>query len=473
MAARAARGTQDIPSGQNFSPSEIELPVVLELATQNEGDRDALKEAIRQRFYADRTVPPSGGTVWANVVSGMVVYGLLDNTATLTEVGRKIYELRNDEAAMYEALAKHLLLNLNGIAVIECLRELQAAGETVTLVTIREALERRGFHTALAGKSVSLIALWLRKANLFRSARGWAINMPVYHRLLDRTEQEIGALAGLSPAQKAVLRMLAKLGPGNYDSSELRKMAQRQNPDVKLNEKQFPGDVLNQLRDLGYIELTKKGGRGWSQDVKPTQKTHDEVTVPLLDQIGDLDPKLRELLAMNFTDIVAKLDADTYEKGLALEALGFKLMDIVGLSYVGTRVRPSTGRFEVDLLFDSDRLAYSRWQVQCKNTQRVSLDDVAKEVGLTYHLLSNVIVILTRGAVGQDARTYAADVMRKTNLAIVLIEADDVDEIVRNPLYIFDVLAREAAEALHVKPLDTAGFASIAEGFEGGLELEP
>ena len=469
MAKRAPRGSQDIPSPQNFSPSEIELVEILELVSANSGDRQKLRDAVRERFYSDREVPKSGGTVWANVVSGMVIYGVIDQDARFTELGQQLYDLRSDESEMYKAFAKHILLNLNGIALMQCLRELQRAGESPTLPTIREALEERGIHLATAGKSISLMALWLRKAHLFRTP-GWIPNMTVYEELLDRSEPEIEALASLAPAQKAVMRMLAALGPGTYDSSDLRKMAQEQHPNLRFNEKQFPKDVLHRLRDLGFIELTKQGGRGRPHDVVPTQKTHDDVVVPLLDQLGNLDPNLRELLAMNLADIVAKLDGGTYEKGLALEALGFKLMRIVGLSYVGTRVRPTAGRFEVDLLFDSERLAYSRWQVQCKNTQRVSLEDVAKEVGLTYHLLSNVIVILTRGKVGSDARRYAADVMRKTNIAIALIEGDDLDEIIRDQSQIFKVLHREAAEALHVKPLDAVRFESIADGFN---ESEP
>ena len=42
-------------------------------------------------------------------------------------------------------------------------------------------------------------------------------------------------------------------------------------------------------------------------------------------------------------------------------------------------------------------------QVQCKNTARVSLEDVAKEVGLIALIKSNVIVIVTTGAIGGEA----------------------------------------------------------------------
>ena len=44
------------------------------------------------------------------------------------------------------------------------------------------------------------------------------------------------------------------------------------------------------------------------------------------------------------------------------------------MTYVGTRLRANqTGGEEVHLIFESTRLVLSRWQVQCKNTSRVSL----------------------------------------------------------------------------------------------------
>ena len=70
-----------------------------------------------------------------------------------------------------------------------------------------------------------------------------------------------------------------------------------------------------------------------------------------------------------------------------------------------------TGGAEVDLVFESARLVFSRWQVQCKNTARVSLDDVAKEVGLTHFLKSTVIVMISTGDIGAEARRYANRIM--------------------------------------------------------------
>jgi len=105
-------------------------------------------------------------------------------------------------------------------------------------------------------------------------------------------------------------------------------------------------------------------------------------------------------------DILVELQSDDrYKSGLALEALAFKLMRLLDMTYLATRLRAqATGGAEVDLIFESARLVFARWQAQCKNTARVSLDDVAKEVGLTHFLKSNVVVIITTGEIGSEAR---------------------------------------------------------------------
>ena len=114
--------------------------------------------------------------------------------------------------------------------------------------------------------------------------------------------------------------------------------------------------------------------------------------------------------------------------GLALEALAFKLMRLLDMTYVATRLRgAATGGAEVDLIFESARLVFSRWQIQCKNTPRVSLDDVAKEVGLTHFLKSNVIVVATTGEIGSEARRYADRIMVDSNLCMVLVNGQDLN----------------------------------------------
>lgn len=453
----------DIPFAGNFSPKEVSLAEVLGFAKTHGGDRQAMEAAVQAKYYERKKTPKKQRPKLAyNVVLGMVKYGLIAKDASLTDAGAEILALAGDSKAMYRRFAQHILVDLDGTAFVRCVSDMQMAGETVTLISLREALLERGIHTPTANKSMSLLRLWLDQGGV--TTPSWTVNLGLVEELVGLTAPELEALALMTPAQVAVIRVLAELGDASIDSSKLRLAAEKAHG-VRINEKQMPKTVLLPLKQMGYVSF--KSGKARSAPVKATAKLRADVTVPLLEQLaGALPPKLLELLRLSLSEIVAKLDAGKHEKGLALEALAFKMLRLAGLRYLDTRYRPkSGGRFEVDLLFDSQNLAYGRWQVQCKNTSAVSLDDVAKEVGLTYYLLSSVVAVITRGTVGAEARNYAVDVMRKTNLAVVLIDGEDVEQIVEDPLHIFEVLAREADFAMRLKPLAGEG---VQPGDKGG-----
>jgi site-specific DNA-methyltransferase (cytosine-N4-specific) len=84
----------------------------------------------------------------------------------------------------------------------------------------------------------------------------------------------------------------------------------------------------------------------------------------------------------------------------------------------------------------------------------VSLDDVAKEVGLTHFLKSNVIVVASTGEIGGEARRYANKIMADSNLCVVMIDRGDLEAIRKNPAYIVDAFKREAHNAMKLKKLD-------------------
>ena len=261
--------------------------------------------------------------------------------------------------------------------------------------------------------------------------------------------------------QRNFLKALANMGgDGPFPSNKIERVAHA-TYGTEFNEKNLPQTVLYPLEKAGFITLergTKEAGRGAKPFlVRPTAKMLAEVVIPLLEQFGkQIDPAIRELLRRPLAEVVGELThEDKHTRGLALEALACKLMRLIDLSYVKTRLRGSaTGGAEVDVIFESSRLVFSRWQVQCKNTSTVSLDDVAKEVGLTHLLKSNVIVMVSTGKIGAEARRYANKIMRDSNLCIVMIDRDDVADIVRNPTAIVDFLNREARHAMTIKALE-------------------
>jgi len=450
----------DLPFGSEFSPSQINLPLLLEIAYELGGDWKTFEQRIRETFFEyEGTSEYNRGKLANNCKLGMIAYGVIDRDANLTEFGTELYSIKDDEHKLYETLSRHILINLHGINLVQCILDMQISGESVTLIKLRSWLEERGIHFPSGGKHPSIMRLWLEKSGVFKS--GWNVDEARLEEIIGTSIEEIEIIASFSPEQKAYLKSLANIdGSGPFLSNEIQKLAAA-TYGVTFDEKNLPKQVLYPLQDAGYIELTrgtKSPGRGAKPFfIKPTPKLKSDLIDPIIRQLEkQLQSDLRPLLRKNLSEILDEIKSkDKYKRGLALEALAFKLLRLLDMSYVATRLRgTATGGAEVDLIFQSARLVFSRWQVQCKNTSRVSLDDVAKEVGLTHFLKSNVIVMVTTGTIGPEARKYANKIMTDSNLSIVIVEGVDIKNIIKNPPFIVDVFNREAKQAMKLKELD-------------------
>ena len=452
----------DLPFGSEFSPDQIELPVLLVLAHEHGTDwKSGFETAVRDRYFAGhRTSEYNKRKLANNTKLSMRAYGLIgDKDATLTEIGRVLYGLRDDEAALHETFARHILKNCQGLNFVQCLADMQTAGEKIDLTTIRRALGDRGIFVPRGGKHMSTLRLWLEKAGVFVS--GYRVDQGRLQGILGFGIEDFEALAVLSAEQRAYLRTLANVGGGGpYPSNDVEQLA-ASTYGVGFNEKNLPKQVLYPLRDAGYIDLvrgTRESGRGAKPFlVTATEKLAADVIAPLMTQLDQqTQPDLRPLLRKSIRDIRSDLDSENrHVRGLALEALAFKLMRFIDLRYVGTRLRgAATGGAEVDLIFESTRLVFSRWQIQCKNTARVSVDDVAKEVGLTHVLKSNVVVVVSTGRISDDARRYANRIMTDSHLCIVMVDGNDLAVIEARPAAVVDVFTREARHAMDHKKLD-------------------
>jgi Restriction endonuclease len=460
-----ARATSDLPFGSEFSPSQIDLPIVLELVKKTEGDPHALEAAILKRYFSghaegreDAEGNYNRGKLANNCKLGLIAYKVIDRSANFTAFGKELFALRGDEKKLYAELARHILLNLNGMGLVQCIQDMTVAGEEVNLTTLRDGLAARSIHYPPGGKHPSMMRLWLAKAGVFVGSR-WQVDEIRLQEVLGTKPAEFEALARFTAEQRSFLRALANTGIKTpQPANEVARLASA-TYGVRFPEKSLPKLVLHALVEAGYITAEKTTtGRGAKPFlVAPTDKLDAEIVGPLLDQLKDqTDPKLLDLLKKPLESILAEMKSeDRYISGLALEALAFKLMRLLDMTYVATRLRAqATGGAEVDLVFESARLVFSRWQVQCKNTSRVSLDDVAKEVGLTHFLKSNVIVVVTTGEIGAEARRYANKIMRDSNLAIVMLDGADLSAINNNPPAIVDVFNREARTAMKLKVLE-------------------
>ena len=254
------------------------------------------------------------------------------------------------------------------------------------------------------------------------------------------------------------MRALANLDTLNFlPASEVAELAHRLYG-TNFDPKTIPGKILARLEAEGFILIEKSTeGRGAkSHRIKPTESFTKDIILPLLNaHFTGLDRRLRDMLFRPLTEIIDELDnSDKNIKGKALEALVLRLTRLLDLQFVGWRLRQQrTGGAEVDVLVESDRLIFSRWQIQCKNTTTVALEDIAKEVGLTFYLKSNVIMIVTTGKIGKAARDYARGIMQATNLHLILLDNKDLRELKIQPTAIVAILDREAKHAMKLKEL--------------------
>ncbi len=453
------RRKSDLPFGSEFSPSQIQLPEVLQLAAQHGGDWRAFESAVRQAWFeGHRTTPYNRAKLANNTKLGMIAYGIIDREASLTSLGEELHALRHDDKALYDRLALHILLHLHGMNFVQCIRDMVAAGEQVNLTSLREGLTARGMHYPSGGKHPSIMRLWLAKAGVFIGSR-WRIDEGRIEEILGVKPDDFAGLGDLRPDQRAFLKTLINMGTDRpHPANSVVRLATATHG-VKYPEKSLPKLVLHDLEHAGWITTKKTtSGRGAKPFlVSPTEKLTSQVAEPLLNQLErQTDPKLVALLRTPLSTILEEMKSeDRFRSGLALEALAFKLMRLLDMTWVATRLRANqTGGAEVDLIFESARLVFSRWQIQCKNTKRVSLDDVAKEVGLTHFLKSNVIVIVTTGVVSGEARRYANRIMADSNLAIVMLDGTDLAVICEQPEGILRAMDREARHAMNLKKLD-------------------
>ncbi len=445
---------RELPFGTQFSPNIVSLRKLLELAREYDGR--TIGEFVNRIACEYWPKSSSSYKLAGNTKIALTSYGLVcDGTIHLTDIGQQLLATEND-AEMYSVFARHILLNLNGLVLIDTLRSMHSSGDALTNASINMALNQKGFHLKQTSNNAQVMKLWLSNAGVILG--NWDIKETRLKELLGIESCEITLFKGLTPEQYYFLLALCNAAADTpLIATDVRDLATA-SYNIDFDEKAFANRVIKPLVDKGLINAEKTtGGRGAKPYmVQLTDKTGQEVIEPLLEQFRcQVGNALTDAYCKTFSKLQEEIDSeDTYIKGLALEAFAIKVMRIIGLDYMKTRYRDiQIGGAEVDVLFDSTRLMYSRWQVQCKNTSKVTIDMVAKEVGLSHMLKSNAIVIMTTGHLTVEAKKYVRRIMEDMNLCILILEKEDVEVIITNPPSIVEIFNRQAEEAKKIKIL--------------------
>ena len=451
-----------LPYGTQFTPNQVDIMTLLKVLETNEGVSAKDFTTELENAFFKKNAADSRKTMASNGRQSLVSYGILEEGGgtVISDFGKKLIGLSTIDE-VYEEIASYLLRELNGMVLIEAIRSLKRSGLSVKNETVIDQVNYLlGSDLIGSGNNVQSAKLWLEKAGVLS---GWNINESKVQKIIGLTEAEMQLIQMLTPEQYYFLRTLCNVNSNKYlKGAEVRELAET-TYHVSISPKTIAPAVILPLEKEKLISAKKptSGRGGASYLVKATADSKKKLIEPLLNQIEILLGKdLLDYYQKPLNQIRKDMSSrNTYVKGLALEAFAIRLMKYIGLDFHSTRLRGAeTAGAEIDAIFESSHLVFSRWQVQCKNikkTSSVSLDQVAKEVGLSHVLLSNAIVIMTTGRVSESARRYANDVMRTMNICIIMIDGDDLDEIVASPTNIIDIFNRESLNAKHIKVLNT------------------
>src|SRR4051812_15154872 len=101
--------SNQLPFGSGFSPSQINLIKVLEIAKSNIGCKNV--EAALRIQYVDQKQGLSEDNarkLAMNARLGMRKYGVINQDCSLTELGKKLLALKANSVALYEEFGKHI-----------------------------------------------------------------------------------------------------------------------------------------------------------------------------------------------------------------------------------------------------------------------------------------------------------------------------------------------------------------------------
>jgi hypothetical protein len=160
----------DIPMGSEFGPNQVDLGKVLELAQQYAGDEQEFVAAIAREYSWPLATAK-------NTRLSMRRYLLIDDQNQLTEVGQHLLDSKANQDELYADFARHILLHLRGLEVVNAIDTLIKTGEPVTQLTIAEMLNAQGIYVPASSTHISKLCGWLRYAGVFRSEGTFDLDM--------------------------------------------------------------------------------------------------------------------------------------------------------------------------------------------------------------------------------------------------------------------------------------------------------
>jgi DNA modification methylase len=450
-----------VPFSQQFTPEQTPLRRLIPILRQYRGKMPRLKTAIASAFFRTKASPAK---LAGNTIISLKSHGIIDNEANLSKFGEHLLASQEDLPAAHDLLAKTILVDLDGMGIVETLREMTAAGIKIELKSLPGELGQRGIEASRNSSDLSGTLGWLREAKILNK---YDVNEAKYAALLGTPVETLQSLKGLTSEQVAFLRGMLALNVTDWTPyNTIARHSEALYPgEIRFDMKDVVQSILKPLQDAALIEIRKKAkvdtqtpeGRGGKPtEVRPTGKFEKDLAEPLLGALYRSAgyAEVRSIRSKPLAEIVAEIESPDHEKsGKALELLAIRLCQMLDLEFMGWRETDEelAGGGEVDALLHSARLTYSRWQIQCK-VGKITLDAVSKEVGMKDVTLANVIMVVGSKKISDSALTFRKKIVSTSNLNIILIDGPMLQTIINDPPQLIEVLHKQAEHALRLKP---------------------
>lgn len=252
------------PFGTQFTPAQINLDEVLDFIKNNESE-------TTNNLITFLSKKNNNKAMAENCKNALVSYGILKTGGGcyFTEFGKRLCSLINYNEKL-DFFAKHILQNLNGMILIDSLRDFNKTGKKITNESFIKYLNERGFSLSQTSNNVQSMKLWLEKADVLRK---WNINETKLEKLLDIKYSVIDELKNLNKEQYLFCLTLCANYNGHYlKASEVRNLTSEIYK-TDFTEKTFKKQIITPLCKENLIEeksnMEKHGGT--SPYIKPTE----------------------------------------------------------------------------------------------------------------------------------------------------------------------------------------------------------
>jgi hypothetical protein len=420
-----------LPSFNDFSPGIIgDVRTPLGIVERLAPDFAAVVAEWDRVFFASAGNKRAG----TNIPATLGNLGLMTRVPlALTEIGKEVLAAPNAVAAA-QRLIRHIVDTRNGMAIIDAVRSLNTRGDALSKDSLKRELEIIGIEgLSNATTDHTTLLNWMIEAGLFERA-GRANPQPdemTMKAVLGISASERSSFADLPLSQQIFLQVLRRIA----EKSGGKELPAKQVIDeclrdhrARFDEDQIRAKVIKPLADAGWLDVpggTSAGRGGKSGIIIPAAKLLGvpiEAVLPDFNQVIPAD--LRAKIDLPAAEVKRLLESgQTYDRGLGLELLALKMILDIGLEPRAFRLRSrDTAHAEVDLTAEGKNLLFSRWNFQCKCISgKVSLGDVAKEVGLAIYSKAHVVAVVTTSSFSSEALAYAREITATTHLQFLLI----------------------------------------------------